>query len=135
MMDIVRDLDSMRTERMLELLAPIDEELWEVHETTQFLYFKSEFEARAAAAAVAGPSLHVETCESAMGDGEWLVLVTHDGQLTDAEEDASRVRMEEIAAQFGGRYDGSETAIHSNRLAGLRLPAARRFHTPLRRHG
>jgi hypothetical protein len=75
--------------------------------TRHYLYFDSEEAARAAAKQISRLRGVAETRRS-VAPGEWLLLVTAPTAWT---RDRADMAFAEIAAEFGGRYDGTETEI------------------------
>jgi hypothetical protein len=75
--------------------------------TRHYLYFDSEEPARAAAKQISELRGAVETRRSA-APGEWLLVVTAPAAWTRDRADTALAR---IAAELGGRYDGTETEI------------------------
>ena len=80
-------------------------------EISFYLYFPSRAVAERAAAMAQTAQLSPTVTESANGDGTWLLLLT--GVLTPTQSalDDTSTRLEAVAAEFGGDYDGWEAAV------------------------
>lgn len=77
--------------------------------TRHYLYFPTPERAQAVATALRD-ELEV-TCEESAEGGEWLVLVEHEPASRD-EFDSLRARLDRLATEYGGEYDGWEMAVH-----------------------
>jgi hypothetical protein len=94
--------------RVLEHLAQLGCDLSEPRECRHYLYVGAEPGARTVAEALAGDGWAAE-CEE-LQDASWLVTASTVTGLTSEGVRATRSRLELLAADHGGEYDGWEAA-------------------------
>ncbi len=75
-----------------------------------YLYFPGEQAADSAARRLSDEALDVEV-RRAEGSDDWLVLVRIPWIRSTAELEETRQRLERVASEFGGEYDGWEAAV------------------------
>jgi Regulator of ribonuclease activity B len=93
--------------RVLDHLAALGCDPSEPRECRHYMYVPAEHGARAVAHALTGDGWDAE-CEEVAD--VWLVTATTITSLTNAKVRATRSRMELLASDHGGEYDGWEAA-------------------------
>jgi hypothetical protein len=93
--------------RVLDHLARLGCDPGQPRECRHYLYVPGEDGARAVAGALAREGWDAEVAEE---PGSWLVTATTRTALTDAHVRATRARLQLLACDHGGAYDGWEAA-------------------------
>ena len=92
-------------QQVLDQLREVGSNLSLPHSIEHFLYFPEEAAAREVASALAAEGYRAEARPGADGK-DWLVLASHTVVPSPRQVATNTLRMEKLAASFGGEYDG-----------------------------
>jgi hypothetical protein len=108
--DVILDDSVADDADVIEALRRADVDLSEPQTVHHYLYLPTEESAQAGCEELRSEGFAVEVRPAAIGN-DWLCFATRESVIDTASIAVLRARMEDVAAEFNGEYDGWEVAV------------------------